>query len=469
MAGLPEAFEERMRIILGNEYEAFAQSLKEERVQGLRFNTLKAGLEEEIGSCSAEFGLKPVPWCHEGFTYKAGERPGRHPYHDAGVYYIQEPSAMAAVELMDVKPGDKVLDLCAAPGGKSTQIAAKLDGRGLLIANEIHPARAKILSQNIERTGVRNAVVLNEDPKHLSERFHAFFDRILVDAPCSGEGMFRKDEEAAAQWSEDNVRHCAKRGQDILDCAASMLKPGGILLYSTCTFEREEDEEAVECFLDTHRDFAPSYEADPEISSSLSKCMTASGDTASWMYRLWPHLTEGEGAFMAVLRKTDGDGTPFPIRKRKKTAQASLKDKDIISLANRGFDAIFNKNSFSAITAERLMLHGNDLYVMPEECPSLEGLKVMRCGLCLGSVGKKHFEPSHALALAVRACDCREVLSLNSGGEMMERYLRGSTLPVNSGIKGRMLVCADEYSIGWGKAVDGVLKNHYPKGLRRTQ
>ncbi len=468
-ADLPEAFEERMRLILGSEYEAFALSLRNERVQGLRFNTLKAPLEEEEDSCAAKFELRPVPWCREGFIYGGNLRPGKHPFHDAGVYYIQEPSAMAAVELMDVRPGEKVLDLCAAPGGKSTQIAAKLEGKGLLISNEIHPARVKVLSQNIERMGIRNAVVTQEEPAKLAEHFKDFFDKILVDAPCSGEGMFRKDDTAVSEWSEENVSRCAKRGQEILNAAVSMLKSGGTLLYSTCTFETEEDEGAIERLLNDHSELTLAAGADLPGSSRFCRCSLQDGPAAGAMYRLWPHRIEGEGSFMALIKKSGDDGDALPVRDKKKTGPQFLRDRDLISLISKECDEVFSKNVFESTAADRLILKGNSLYVVPEECPPLDGLKVIRSGLNIGTVKKDHFEPSHALALTVKAADCRRVLSLNADGDEIYRYLSGATLPIDPGKKGWMLICADEYSTGWGKAVNGVLKNHYPKGLRRAR
>ena len=248
MITLPEAFKVRMRELLGDEYDRFEASYEKERVQGLRFNSLKSeeGKEEdwEQGSVpklaalvEKRLGteLSPVLWAKEGYYYGAEARPGKHPYHEAGLYYIQEPSAMAVVELLDPRPGERVLDLCAAPGGKSSHIASRLKGQGFLLSNEIHPARARILSQNMERMGVKNGVVTNEEPGRLAEYFPEFFDRIVVDAPCSGEGMFRKDEEARSQWSPDHVKMCAARQGQILDQAARMIRPGGRLVYSTCT------------------------------------------------------------------------------------------------------------------------------------------------------------------------------------------------------------------------------------------
>lgn len=253
---LPELFLKRMQDTLGDEYEEFVESLGKERYQALRLNTLKINSDQKSAAeTDMPFNLTAVPWAENGYYYEKSDQPGKHPYHEAGVYYIQEPSAMAPVPMLEVKPGDRVLDLCAAPGGKSTQIAAALMGEGLLVCNEINPQRAKILSENIERMGVCNACVTNEAPEHLSEFFPEFFDKILVDAPCSGEGMFRKNEEACGEWSPENVEMCAARQDSILDEAAKMLRCGGRLVYSTCTFAEAEDEGSVERFAERHPEF----------------------------------------------------------------------------------------------------------------------------------------------------------------------------------------------------------------------
>ena len=220
---LPEGFTKRMQALLGADFDAFAASYDRPRSVGLRLNPLKTDAPPAL----AQFGLSPVPWAENGFYYDGASRPGLSPYHDAGLYYLQEPSAMAPAGLLDVHPGERVLDLCAAPGGKSTQLAAALRGEGLLVCNEIHPKRARILSGNIERLGIANALVLNEHPKQLAERFPCWFDKILVDAPCSGEGMFRKEEAAVTDWSEETVEMCARRQQEILHSAAAMLRGGG--------------------------------------------------------------------------------------------------------------------------------------------------------------------------------------------------------------------------------------------------
>ncbi|MDE6128840.1 MAG: RsmB/NOP family class I SAM-dependent RNA methyltransferase, partial [Lachnospiraceae bacterium] len=250
---LPEQFLKRMEKLLGDEYPAFLDSFSEECSRGLRVNTIKTEVEDFLKG--GYFPLARVPWTENGFYIEGPDRPGKSPLHAAGVYYIQEPSAMAPAVFLEARRGDRVLDLCAAPGGKTTQLAASMRGGGILISNEIHPARAQILSENVERMGLRNVIVTNETPERLATVFTGYFDKILVDAPCSGEGMFRRSEEARTEWSQENVLLCAERQDAILDCAARMLRPGGRLVYSTCTFAPEEDEGTVSRFLERHSDF----------------------------------------------------------------------------------------------------------------------------------------------------------------------------------------------------------------------
>lgn len=430
--GLPQAFQERMKTVLGEQWEAFRRSYEQPPKQGLRVNTLKgdAGRLLDYGL----FGLRPVPWAEDGFYYEQGERPGRHPFHEAGVYYIQEPSAMAVAGLLEVRPGERVLDLCAAPGGKTTQIAAAMKGEGLLISNEIHGGRARILSQNVERLGIRNCLVINETPEALSLRFPGFFHRILVDAPCSGEGMFRKDPQSRAQWSVENVKLCAGRQREILDCASRMLMPGGRLVYSTCTFSPEEDEETAKEFLLAHPEF--------EEKSSL---------------RIWPHLSEGEGHFAAVLEKTGERDSAEPVRQQKGIPEKKL-PKEYLAFAEQ---TLHREEPFPL----RYLTFGEHLYLFPDQMPDLAGLKVLRPGLELGEAKKNRFEPAHALALALKPEETPQCIRLPLDGQEIFRYLHGETIAAQSA-KGWCLVCAEGYSLGWGKAGNGQLKNHYPKGLR---
>lgn len=292
-AQLPSSFSERMMDLLGTDYNQFADSYKETPNGGVRVNTLKISVEKLKALSTLE--LEPIPWCPTGFYTEDGARPGKHPHYHAGLYYIQEPSAMAPVELLDVQPGDRVLDLCAAPGGKSTQISAKLSGEGLLVTNDLHPERTKALAKNLELYGVRNGIVLNESPDHIAAAFPLYFDKILIDAPCSGEGMFRKDEDMVKQWDSGTPAKYAAMQRDILRSAATALAPGGTLVYSTCTFATEENEEIIAEFISEHPQFSV-------ITVGGTGSFAPGFGELSGTARLWPHKVKGEGHFMAVLQ-----------------------------------------------------------------------------------------------------------------------------------------------------------------------
>ncbi|GAA4863091.1 RsmF rRNA methyltransferase first C-terminal domain-containing protein [Paenibacillus vulneris] len=457
MISLPESFKQQMREQLGEEAERFLASYELPRTQGLRINPAKInqGLLEQL---TEQFGLTPVPWCEGGYYYADNAKPGKHPYHAAGLYYIQEPSAMSAVALLDPKPGDIVLDLAAAPGGKSTQIAAKLQGQGLLITNEIHPARAKILAENIERMGVANAVVTQMAPDPLAARFPAFFDKMMVDAPCSGEGMFRKDPDAVEEWSPDHVTMCAARQWDILQAAVTMLKPGGLLAYSTCTFNTAENERTVDALLDRYPEF------------ELLR-----------IERIWPHLHAGEGHFVALLRKGDGDAAAAVSAPAAAVTPRGKAGGKRASSPRPEEEAM---KLFRAFAAEALpgfelppgeaVLFGEQLYwlLAAEGCPfersSLNGLKVLRPGLHLAEVKKARIEPSHALALALPRGAARRTLDFPAESPEIGRYLRGETLNSPADDNGWVLISIDGLPLGWGKLSGGQVKNHYPKGLRRV-
>lgn len=461
---LPEAFLQKMSKLLGEEYDAFLRSYEKERVQGLRFNLWKGTLEDMVKENRQRFDLTEIPWCREGFYYRQETRPGRHPYHEAGVYYIQEPSAMAVVSLLDPQPGEKILDLCAAPGGKTTQIAGRLHGEGLLVSNEIHPARARILSQNVERLGIGNAVVTNEDSARLETCFPAFFDRIVVDAPCSGEGMFRKDEQARGEWSEENVRLCAERQQEILEHAAAMLRPGGRMVYSTCTFSPEEDEDGIASFLKHHPEFKIVKLTDDRkpagLSAGRSEWASEEMPELSDTYRIWPHKAEGEGHYLALLEKSS-DAEPGRVKKPKEPKY--WRDKAGQKLLN---EFLTDLCPAWKPDVDRLILFGDQLYQLPAQMPDFAGMKVLRPGLHLGTLKKNRLEPSHALALHLHPDEVKRSIAFPGDGTQILDYLKGNTLPDPDGNKGWVLVCADRYSIGWAKASGGILKNHYPKGLR---
>ena len=428
---LPQVFLDRVKKQLGEEYPAFLESLERPRAVALRFNPLKGDAP------AMDFVKEPVPWEKYGYYYDPEARPGLHPYHEAGVYYLQEASAMSAVALLDPQPGEKVCDLCAAPGGKTTQIAGKMLGEGFLLCNESNPKRAKILSRNIERMGVANALVTNEHPARLAEKYPGFFDRVLIDAPCSGEGMFRKEEAAITDWSQETVEMCAHRQGEILQSGAALVAPGGRLVYSTCTFAPEENEQAMEKFLASHPEFTLEDVSAPWFTQ-----------VGVGMFRLWPHKLLGEGHFVAVLRKAGGEETDIP------TENGGKLPKEWLSFA---------KELEIELPKGKLITFGQSLFWAPEEMPSIKGVKVMRPGLELGELKKDRFEPAHALALWLK--DAKNTLSLYPESPQMAAYMRGETLPCDR--RGWTLVKAGNFSIGWGKSDGKVLKNHYPKGLRR--
>ena len=428
---LPEAFLTRMQQQLGEEYAEFLRSLERPRAVALRFNPLKGDAP------ILPFVGENVPWEPRGYYYDPEARPGLHVYHEAGVYYLQEASAMAPVALLDPQPGEKICDLCAAPGGKTTQIAGRMLGEGFLLCNEINPKRAKILSRNIERMAVPNALVTNEHPQNLASRFPGFFDRVLVDAPCSGEGMFRKEEAAVTDWSQETVEMCARRQAEILHSAARMVRPGGRLVYSTCTFAPEEDEEAVAAFLATHPEFVPEEIPAPWF---------VPGENGS--HRMWPHKLLGEGHFAAVLRKTSGEEDDIPPAKSEKLPKEWTS---------------FAKELGITLPEGKCISFGQTLYWVPEEMPDVSRMKVLRPGLELGIAKKDRFEPAHALALWLK--ECKTQVSFAPDSPEIAAYIHGDVIPSDK--KGWCLVKAGPYAIGWSKGDGRVLKNHYPKGLRR--
>lgn len=438
---LPEAFLTRMQQLLGIEYRDFLRSFDRPLQKGLRLGEKGRGLE-------LPFGLQPVPWAKDGYTYDPETRPGKHPYHEAGAYYLQEPSAMAPAAMLDARPGERVLDLCAAPGGKATQLAAAMGGKGLLVANEIHPKRAKILSRNIERMGIANALVLNMHPGEMAVRFPAFFDRILVDAPCSGEGMFRKEEAAVTDWSEETVAMCAARQTEILRSAAGMLRPGGVLCYSTCTFAPEEDEGVMARFLSEYPEFSPVEITAPWFSPARPEWAQPQDDRVALGFRLWPHKLHGEGHFLMLLKKA-GEEDPAET-----THPAGIKMPPEL--------ADFLRELEITLPEGNLIAFGSSLYLTPPDCPELRGLKTLRPGLELGTLKKGRFEPAHALALWLGTC--ARTMDLSADAPEVIRYLRGDVIPGDR--KGWTLITVDGISLGWAKGSGGQMKNHYPKGLR---
>lgn len=457
---LPIEFEKKMKAFLGNEWDDFLYSYDNNRFQALRFNTLKVQSQEERMRILKTLKIssdKKVSWADEAYYFDENVRPGKHPYHEMGLYYIQEPSAMSAAALLAPKPGMRVLDLCAAPGGKSTQLATYLGDSGLLVSNEINTQRSRILSQNIERMGIKNAIVTNEDSFVLASHFPGFFNAIQVDAPCSGEGMFRKLPEAIEQWSMENVAICAGRQKEILDNAAVMLKPGGTIVYSTCTFSREENEDVIECFLERHPDF-----------------------TLEEMERFWPHKVDGEGHFVAKLVRRGCVDTDLKAdRKTKKNKNSKNRKnetkpaltKENMKLLSEFLDETISEDMAAWIKNSRLVMFGEQLYRLPDMEVDIKGLKVQRAGLHIGEFKKQRFEPSHSLALALKISEAKNVVKLTCDNPQTIGFFNGQSVMLSDEQaaeckKGWALVCVDGYPAGWGKVNGAQVKNHYPKGLR---
>ena len=429
MTTLPQRFLDDMKEILKDEYEDFIKSYDEQKTTGLRVNTLKISKEDLLNLNL--FELNQIPWANEGFYYdETINRPGKNPLHEAGAYYLQEPSAMSVIPKADIKEGDKVLDMCAAPGGKSTYILSKLNNTGLLVSNEINPIRIKALGENLERFGAKNCIITNTDSNNLRKVFTGYFDKVIIDAPCSGQGMFRKDEVAIKDWSYAKVLECQSIQREIIRDGYDMLKNGGILVYSTCTFSKEENETIINEFIDEFEN---------------AKLIE--------MHRLWPHKEKGEGHFVAKIQKLEDEKCPTKDLKIKNLNKEIKDFKD------------FEKKFLNIELGNKLDLRGENLYLLPENCPETKKLKVLRYGLHLGVLKKNRFEPSHALSHYLKLDDVKNVENLRIGDEEVLNYLRGNT--INTGkSRGWVLVSVEGVALGWGKESNGVLKNHYPKGLR---
>ena len=450
---LPPAFREYMKALLGEEYEAYERCFDEKRLYGLRINTGKADAAGIKGRLP--FSLSPVPWTDDGFYYEEEDRPSKHPFYYAGLYYLQEPSAMAPAALLPVSPGDRVLDLCAAPGGKSTELGAKLKGKGLLFSNDISNSRAKALLKNLELFGIPNLCVTSETPEKLAEKLPGFFDAVLVDAPCSGEGMFRKDDAMVKDWLEKGPEFYAPIQKQIILSAASMVRPGGYLLYSTCTFSRMENEEVIEHLLN----------GSPEM--KLEKLPgwegTAPGIGLEGPVRLFPHRIRGEGHFIALLRKKEDPSRNASSAKRQKTGK-----KEAIPESAKEFLASIKSPLFENGSVRMIR---DCLYLIPEDFPENTGFRYLRTGLFLGTVKKDRFEPSQPLAMAIRPEEFPCSISFSQDDPRLIRYLKGETIALTEkdpgkGQKGWCLVCAEEFPLGWGKLSGDSIKNKYYPGWR---
>lgn len=456
---LPEVFAEKMRGILGEEYGDFAAGFDKPRHYGLRVNTGKISPEHFMEI--APFHLTRIPWTDNGFYYEEEDAPSRHPYYYAGLYYIQEPSAMTPASRLLVEPGERVLDLCAAPGGKATELGAKLGGSGVLVANDISASRTKALLKNVELMGISNAFLLNEVPAKIAGQFPEYFDKILVDAPCSGEGMFRKNPEAARAWDEQKPLECAKMQREILKQAVTMLKDGGMLLYSTCTFSPEENEQMMAWLMKEYPEMhlleMEGYEGfskgRPELADGnpeLEKCV-----------RIWPHRMDGEGHFVALLQK--GDSVPAKQETNSSGKKYMTKQERMI------LDAFFAdvKKEFDW---NRIQVRKGKVYYVPEGLEEQKGLVFVRNGLYLGELKKDRFEPSQAFAMALKKEEYAYAVDFSASDARVLKYLKGETVETDDLVspkqKGWQLVCVDGYPLGWGKLVNGTLKNKYLAGWR---
>lgn len=430
----------RMQSLLGDEFQNYLTCYQAPRFRGLRVNTRKCTAEQLQKALG--FPLQPTPFCPDGYYILPEiEGLGNHPLHHCGAFYMQEPSASSAVEMLGVKPGDMVLDLCAAPGGKSTQIGAKLRGEGLLWSNEIVKSRANILLSNIERMGIANAVVSNAHPDVLCQALSGQFDRVLVDAPCSGEGMFRKSDEAQTDWSVEHVKSCAERQLHILRSADKALKPGGVLVYSTCTFSKEENEDVIARFLSEHPEYSPE-----DAGVSFGR------DAMNGARRIFP-MDGGEGHFAARLRK-NGEAAQISFIENKPAADSRVLD---------FYDSLFADRPFG----ENIEVIHSKIMILPKNYNTAwKGMNILRAGVILGEIVKNRIEPHHSAFMAALPSQCVNVLSLSSDSAEIRRYLHGEEIAAPPSLKGYAAVCVDGMTTGFGKASNGRLKNKYPKGLR---
>lgn len=462
---LPQEFVERMRNLMDEqEYNSFMQAIKAKiQIHSLRVNTLKIGVEEFLRIFP--YPLEQVPWCKQGFYLPKGFKASKHPYYYAGLYYLQDPSAMLPGAVLAPRPGEKVLDLCAAPGGKSTQIAAAMEGRGVLVLNDINPKRIKALIKNVENFGVRNAVITNNNPEDLATLYPEYFDRVLVDAPCSGEGMFRREARLTTAWRRNfHPSCCVPLQRSLLEAAARMVAPGGRLVYSTCTFSPEENEGQVRSFLERHSDFQL---------LALSGVDGVSPGRGEWIGdprfaqtgRIWPHLSRGEGQFAAVMARLGetgrkGGSESFPRRGFPNPAPDQRELAPFLAFCSEvGIDP----------PSGRLYRLGEELYLLPGDLSDLSGLKVIRCGLLLGVLKPGRFQPAQAFALALGRQEAERRLELPSNSPELFRYLRGETLLLGEETlpeKGWILVTTDGFPLGWAKRLGGLIKNHYPPAWR---
>ena len=437
-------FLESMQALLGADYECFEAGLNMPAFRGITVNTLKCSAEK-LRRLFPYQPLKPTPFSQNGFYLPPeAEHLGRHPLHHAGAFYVQEPSAMSAAAVLDVQPREKVLDLCAAPGGKTAALAAALCGTGLLWSNEYVKQRAFTLLSNCERMGVRNAVISNADPQLLAARLPGYFDKILVDAPCSGEGMLRREKAEYEKWNEKNITICTARQKTILESAATLLRAGGEMVYSTCTFNKTENEEVITHFLKEHPDF--------EL-VTIKETFGSSGFDMPQARRIFPK-DGGEGHFIAKVKKS---GEPEDVKHKSFTSQ---------SAPNAFHD--FYEEQFCSLPYGNACEIAGKTYLLPEGTPDLKGLPILRAGVLAGEMKGKIFSPAHALYTAAEATDCKNRLNLSLEDVRTAQFLHGEEIDVSDSAvkKGFCAVSIENIELGFGKVSGTKLKNHYPKGLR---
>ncbi len=453
MNTFPSEFLNQMKEMLGDEYPAFLLAMEKEPSLALRLNPKRRDAE----ASAAALIESPVPWAEHGrYIRDTGIKPGSTVLHAAGAFYMQEASAMVSATVLDPQPGEKILDLCAAPGGKSTQIAAAMQDRGLLVSNDPETSRSKILSGNLERMGAANAMVVNAYPYQLAEKWIEHFDAILVDAPCSGEGMFRRDPDARSEWTPASPEGCAKRQAEILDQAAKMLVPGGRMVYSTCTFNRFENEGSILGFLDRHPEF---------IFEDFH--LEGVGDSENGMLHIYPHRVNGDGHFVARLRKSADAPSLIPSKSKGKKGEKGKKNINKPKEPDpSGYIAMLERDVCllpDFIREQRFFFSGDWIHCAPVSAPPAEGIHVINPGLCLLKTGRSHVEPAHALAMALPPEMAHRRAELEF--EAACAYLSGETVAYD-GEKGWTLVLYKGMPLGWGKVSEGVLKNHLPSGLR---
>lgn len=436
-----EQFDARMKSLLKDEYDDFKNALLEKPVKGLYLNRNKKNVERVLDQNYVEHH----PIVENGYLYDENYHPGRSAYFLAGLYYIQEPSAMFVADALPIEPDDFVLDMCAAPGGKSCEIASRLTGEGILIANDIEASRARILSENIERFGLDNTIVTNVDPMRFTKQFQEAFDKIVLDAPCSGEGMFRKLEQAIDTWSEEKVLECAHIQKNLLKGAYDMLKQGGMVIYSTCTYSYEENEAMVHYAVDEL-----GFELLP-LNKSNGLCPGVDLDE---VVRCYPHHYRGEGHFIALLKKPGNSP-----RKQVRTIKPS------VNLADLKVLKAFYQENLNKKVPSYIIENNGHLYAVKKNFPELKGIRVLRNGLYLGEVRKNRFIPSYSLALTLTKQDVKRSYDYPSESEEIKKYIHGETLE-GTGEKGFGVIFVDGYPLSFYKESNQV-KNLFPKGLRR--